>query len=200
MSSQVTEEMLKTLRLAHRIWIPALAVAMAGAGASRCFAASCTTQGEMQPQDLSALTAVGGRMATAVMGQDFATLQAALLPSESGDWTNIHDTVKLGAPLVKGGQLQFRNLYLLDASPLPAPADTQFFCSNASGSMTVTMNMRSLPAGRYAVILADAAGAPLAGQLGIVLAWDPTGATPAWKLAGLTVRQGSFGGHDGVWY
>jgi hypothetical protein len=91
-------------------------------------------------------------------------------------------------------------VYLLDASTLTAPADTQFFCSNASGSLTVTMNMPALPPGRYAVVLADAEGAPLGGQLGLVLAWDATGATPTWKLAGLTVRQGNFDGHDGVWY
>ena len=69
-----------------------------------------------------------------------------------------------------------------------ATADTQFFCSNATGSLTVTINMTALPPGRYAVALADAAGAPLAGQMGVVLAWD--GAATAWKLAGLTVRPG----------
>jgi hypothetical protein len=163
-------------------------------------ATSCTTQGELQPQDRDALSATGGRLAVAVLGQDFGALQAALLPSEASDWAGIHDSVELGAPLVKGGQVQLRNIYLLDASGLAAPADTQFFCSNASGSLTVTMTMRALPAGRYAVVLADAAGAALAGQLGMVLAWDPTGATPAWKLAGLSVRQGNFDGHDGVWY
>jgi hypothetical protein len=41
-------------------------------------------------------------------------------------------------------------------------------------------------------------GAPLAGQMGLVLAWDS--AATAWKLAGLTVRPGIFDGHDGVWY
>jgi hypothetical protein len=165
-----------------------------------CQATGCTTQGELQAQDRDALTGTGGRLAVAILGQDYGTLQAALLPSEAGDWAGIHDSVELGGPLVKGGQVQLRNIYLLDASSLAAPADTQFFCSNASGSLTVTLTMRALPAGRYAVVLADAAGAPLAGQLALVLAWDTTGATPAWKLAGLTVRQGSFDGHDGVWY
>jgi hypothetical protein len=63
---------------------------------------------------------------------------------------------------MKGGQIQLRSLYLLDASSLAAPADTQFFCSSASGSLTVTLTMRALPPGRYAVVLADAAGAPYA--------------------------------------
>jgi hypothetical protein len=106
--------------------------------------------------------------------------------------------VEQAAPLLKGGQFQLRNLYLLDASEQTAPADTQFFCSNAAGSLTVTVNMSALPPGRYAVALADAAGAPLAGQIGLVLAWD--GAAKEWKLAGLTVRPGVFEGHDGVWY
>ena len=177
-----------------------MAVSVVAGWPSESQATSCTTQGELQPQDLNALTATGGRLAGAVAAQDYATLQAALLPAEAGDWSEIHDSVELGAPLVKGGQVQLRNLYLLDASTLAAPADTQFFCSNASGSLTVTMTMRALPAGKYAVVLADAAGAPLGGQLGLVLALDVTGATPAWRLAGLAVRQGIFDGHDGVWY
>jgi hypothetical protein len=60
------------------------------------------------------------------------------------------------------------------------------------------MNMRALPPGRYAVVLADAAGAPLGGQMGLMLAWD--GAAAEWRLAGLSVRQGTIDGHDGVWY
>jgi hypothetical protein len=93
-----------------------------------------------------------------------------------------------------------RNIYLLDASSLLAPQDTQFFCSNSSGSLTVTITMRSLPSGKYAVVLADANGSALGGQIGLILAWDPTGALASWKLAGLSLRQGTFDGHDGVWY
>jgi hypothetical protein len=188
------------MRPCWRIWTAFCVVSVLVAWPLGSQATSCTTQGELQTQDRNALTATGGRLAFAVLGQDYATLQAALLPAEAGDWAEIHDSVELGAPLVKGGQPQLRNVYLLDASTLTAPADTQFFCSNASGSLTVTMNMPALPPGRYAVVLADAVGAPLGGQLGLVLAWDATGATPAWKLAGLTVRQGNFDGHDGVWY
>ncbi len=124
--------------------------------------------------------------------------QANLLPQEASDWDGIRATVEQAAPLVKGGHFQLRDVYLLDASDQTATADTQFFCSNATGSLTVTINMTALPPGRYAVALADAAGAPLAGQMGVVLAWD--GAATAWKLAGLTVRPGMFDGHDGVWY
>jgi hypothetical protein len=112
---------------------------------------------------------------------------------------------------MKGGQIQLRDLYLLDAASLAAPADTQFFCSNASGSLTVTLTMRALPPGRYAVVLADAVGpaqsadaqaaaAAQSGQLALILAWDGSGPAAGWKLGGLSVRPRSLEGHDGVWY
>ncbi|MGA2570472.1 MAG: hypothetical protein ABSF23_08140 [Terracidiphilus sp.] len=160
--------------------------------------ATCTTQAEMGPLDRDALATIATRMANAVLTQDFAALQADLLPQEASEWANIRAAVEQAAPLIKGGQFQLRNVYLLDSSMLSAPADTQFFCSNSTGSLTVTITMNTLPPGRYAVVLADATGAPLAGQMGLILAWD--GAATAWKLAGLTVRPGVFDGHDGVWY
>jgi len=161
-------------------------------------AVSCTMEAELGSLDRDALATIAGRLANAITGQDYAALQADLLPQETSEWEGIRATVEQAAPLVKGGQFQLRNVYLLDATSQTAPADTQFFCSNSTGSLTVTITMSALPPGRYAVVLADAAGAPLAGQLGLVLAWD--GAATAWKLAGLTVQPGIFDGHDGVWY
>ncbi len=161
-------------------------------------AASCTPEPQLGSLDRDALSAIVTKVANALTAQDYSTLQALLLPQEAAQWEGIRAAVEQAAPLLKGGQFQLRNLYLLDASEQTAPADTQFFCSNAAGSLTVTVNMSALPPGRYAVALADAAGAPLAGQIGLVLAWD--GAAVAWKLAGLTVRPGVFDGHDGVWY
>jgi len=175
-----------------------LAVVAFGLAPLAARAANCTSQGELGSLDRDALTTFAGRLAGAVLGQDFVTLQADLLPEEASEWPGIRAAVEQGAPLVKGGQFQVRNMYLLDASTQTAAQNTQFFCSNPNGSLTVTINMNALPPGRYAVVLADAAGAPLAGQMGLVLAWD--GAATAWKLAGLTLRPGNFDGHDGVWY
>jgi len=180
------------------VWAaPAVLFLLLGAPAA-VRATSCTTQAELSPQDRDALTAAGGRLALAVVDQDFTALQAALLPAVAPQWQEIRSVVESAAPLVKGGQIQFRNLYLLDATSLTAPADTQFFCSNSTGSLTVTLTMRALPPGRYAVVLADAAGAQMGGQLGFILAWD--GPASGWKLGGLTVRPGILDGHDGVWW
>lgn len=161
-------------------------------------AANCTSEPEMGSLDRDALSAVITKVTNAVMAQDYSTLQSVLLPQEASAWDGIRGAVDDAGPLMKGGQIELRNLYLLDASDQTVPQNTQFFCSNPSGSMTITINMNDLPPGRYAVALADAKGAPLAGQMGVVLAWD--NAATAWKLAGLTIRQGVFDGHDSVWY
>jgi hypothetical protein len=186
------------MKVAMRLrWMVLLALALLFAPwTSR--AASCTPEPQLGSLDRDALSAIVTRVANAVTAQDESTLQAVLLPQEASQWEGIRVAVEQAAPLLKGGHFQLRNLYLLDASEQTAPMDTQFFCSNASGSLTVTITMSALPPGRYAVVLADAVGAPLAGQIGLVLAWD--GAATAWKLAGLTIRPGVFEGHDGVWY
>jgi hypothetical protein len=164
------------------------------------FAVTCTTQAELQPQDRNALAAIGQRLAVAILQQDYSTLQAELLPAISSQWDGIHGEVELGAPLLKGGQAQIQAIYILDASAQTETTDDQFFCSNANGSLTVTVSMHALPPGKYAVALANAAGAPLGGQIGLIVVWDPTGANPSWKLGGVSVRQGIIDGHDGVWY
>lgn len=161
-------------------------------------ATSCTMQAELSRQDRDALSAAGGRLTVAVAEQDYAALKAALLPAMAADWEGIRQEAEVGAVLMKGGQVQLQNAYLLDASSLAAPADTQFFCTDASGSLTVSLTMRALPPGRYAVVLADAVGTPYAGQLGFILVWD--GPANGWKLGGLTVRPGKLDGEDGVWW
>jgi hypothetical protein len=163
-----------------------------------CLAASCASQAELGSLDRDALAAIAGKLANAVSVQDYSTLQALLLPEEANQWQGIRSAVEQAVPLIKGGQFQLRNVYLLDASNQTAPADTQFFCSNATGSLTVSITMNALPPGRYAVILADAPSSPQAAQMGLIVAWDPT--ATAWKLAGLSIRPGAFDGHDGVWY
>ncbi|MGB6690988.1 MAG: hypothetical protein WBE76_24410 [Terracidiphilus sp.] len=188
------------MRLWGKVWAAAarssLFLLLLLAIASRARAATCISQAELPPTDRDQIAAAGLQFSSYIQGQDFTSLQAALLPSITADWEGIHSAAEQAATLVKGGQIQIRNVFLLDATMLTAPADTQFFCSDASGSMTVTLTMRALPPGRYAVVLADAVGAPLAGQLGFILAFTAQG----WKLGGLSARQGAFVGHDGVWY
>jgi hypothetical protein len=181
-----------------RSWLKVFAAAALISASAEGFAVSCTMQAELSPADRDRIATAGTRIATAIAGQDLTGLKAALLPAETSAWDSISATVTQGQALLQGGQITIRDAFLLDASTQQAAADTQFFCSNANGSLTVTVMMRDLPPGRYAVVLADVVGSPMAGQLGLILAWDQ--ASSSWMLGGLTLRPGALEGHDGVWY
>ena len=162
-------------------------------------AISCATQASLQAPDREALLAAGNVIAGDVAGQNFDRLQASLLPAVVGDWESIRGVAQSAAPILKGGKVYWGDGYLLDASDLKGPADTEFFCTNADSAATMTITLRSLPAGRYALLIGDYEGAPLAGQLALILGTDAT-AAGKWKLGGIFVREGAFDGHDGVWY
>lgn len=163
------------------------------------WAVSCTSQAELAPADRSALSAIGTQLAQDILTQNYPALQSSLLPAEASQWSGIQVAAQDAQSLMQGGQIKLESAYLLDATSETAPMDAQFFCSGSSGNLMVSITMHQLPPGKYAVVLAESAGAPLGGQLGLVLAWDD--AAPAgWKLAGLSAHQGIFDGHDGVWY
>jgi len=184
----------------RKAWLTALVLAFLSVPGAH--AASCTTQGEMNAQDRDTLASAGQQLGNAVIQQDFGSIQGTLLPAVSSQWEGMRGVIEQGAAYIKGGQVQLNALYQLDASSLTAPADTQFFCSNSNGSMTVTVSMHSLPPGKYAVILAYVLGGPgqppttTAGQLGFILGLEGN----AWKLGGVFLRPGLLDGHDGVWW
>jgi hypothetical protein len=167
------------------------------------WAINCTTQASLQPADRDALLAVGNAIAGDVASQNFDQLQASLLPAVTSDWESIRGVAQSAAPVLKGGKVYWGDGYLLDASDIKGPADTEFFCTHADSAATMTITLRSLPTGRYALLIGDFEGAPLAGQMALILGADAT-AGGKWKLGGLFVHEGAFDGpggvHDGVWY
>jgi hypothetical protein len=162
-------------------------------------ATTCVSQGSLKPADLEELIATATPLAGAVARQNFDLLQASLLSAVVGDWESIREAAQAAAPVLKGGQINWRSVYLLDATDLKAPGDTQFFCTNADSSLTVTVTLHSLPQGRYALMLGDLTGSPMVGQLALILGADPA-AGGKWKLGGLFVREGQLEGHDGIWF
>lgn len=174
-------------------------IALTALASTSLLASSCTPEASLTPVDREALLAAGSSIADAVAAQNFDQLQASLLPAVVGDWESIRGVAQAAAPILKGGKVYWGDGYLLDATDLKAPADTQFFCSLADSATTVTVSLRGLPAGRYALLIGDYEGAPLAGQMALILGTDTT-AGGKWKLGGLFVREGALEGHDGVWY
>ena len=188
----------------QRIWTSAAMSAALLFAPLAARATSCSTQAEMNAQDRDTLASAGRQLGNAVIQQDYTSLQATLLPAVAQQWEGIRGVIEQGAAYVKGGQVQLNALYSLDATSLTAPADTQFFCSNSNGSLTVTIAMHSLPPGKYAVILGYVVGSPApgqpptatVGQLGFILGLEGN----SWKLGGVFLRPGVLEGHDGVWW
>src|ERR1039457_5753899 len=135
---------------------------------------TCTTQAEMQAQDRDSITSAATPLAQGIATQNFDLLQSQLRPAITGDWESIRSGAQSASSVLKGGELHWRNAYLLDASDLKAPTDAQFFCTNADNSLTVTVNLRSLPPGRYALMLGDFTGSSQAGQIALILGTDST--------------------------
>jgi hypothetical protein len=160
-------------------------------------AVSCTTQGSMAAADRDALVAAASPLAAALSTQKLDVLQSSLLPAVQGDWDGIRGVAQGAAPLLKGGDVHWRNVYLLDATELKTPTDTLFYCTNADNSVTVTINLRNLPGGRYGLLIGDSTSTPYAGQVGLILGSDPAA---QWKLGGLFTREGALEGHDSIWY
>ena len=153
----------------------------------------------MKPADRDTLLAAANPLSAAVAAQNFDLLQASLLPAVIGDWEGIRAAVQSAKPIIPSGEPRWRTSYLLDASDLKAPGDAQFFCTNPDSSLTVTVNLRSLPPGHYALMIGDYPSTPLAGQLALILGQD-TAAAGKWKLGGIYAREGSLDGHDGIWF
>jgi len=188
----------RSRRVATLLFAPLLLVFLLIGGA-HAWASSCVTESQMQPADHDVLIAAGTSIVGTVTGQNFDNLRASLLPAVLGDFEAIRGVVQTAAPLLKGGQLHWRTSYLLDATDLKGPQDTQFFCTNSDNTLTVTINLRNLPPGKYALMIADFPGSPMAGQMALLLGADIT-AGGAWKLGGIFAREGAIDGHDGVWY
>lgn len=186
-------------RSARRLLLCAFSCTLALAGLPSARAVSCSTESALNQTDRTALLAAANGIASDITGQHYDLLQAGLLPTVSGDWDSIRGVAQAALPLTKGGSINWSDGYLLDATDLKAPTDTQFFCTTADSQITITISLRNLPAGRYALLLGDYEGAPLRGQLALILGTDPT-AGNQWKLGGLFTHEGAFEGHDGVWF
>lgn len=187
------------LRLSPRLILCGLSCALALAAVPSALAVNCSTESALKQSDRDALLAAANGIASDITDQHYDRLQSALLPTVSADWESIRGVAQAALPLTKGGVIHWSDGYLLDATDLKAPADTQFFCTTADSQITITISLHNLPAGRYSLLLGDFEGAPLRGQMALILGTDPT-ANNQWKLGGLFTHEGAFEGHDGVWF
>jgi len=183
-----------------RIWaLVSLGAVVLSGGLQAAASTSCQMLSQLQGADRESLLEAASRMTQQVAQQDSTSIKAELLPAVGGEWEGIRSVIEHSGPLLEGGKLQIDSIYRMDSSTERAAADSQFYCSNAAGTVNVTLSMRALPPGRYALVLASSQGAKWAGKLSLILAWQD-GRDPGWRVGGVMVRPGVLDGHDGRWW
>ena len=166
-------------------------------------AETCTTQSQMAPAELSAVSAAATTLATAVQAGDDASLKNLTIAEYQKNFSGIAAAVASTSPRVKGAAVQVDGVYLLDASTLQAASgvnpDAQFYCTLHSAATAspseVQFSIPALPPGKYSfatIRMEDATP----WQLSFLLRQDGG----KWLLAGFYPKPMTADGHDGLWY
>ena len=180
----------------------AVCIASVLAWGGSMLAQQCVTQSQMQPADKTALVQAADRLAHSIQANDSAAVKASTMPQYAQDFSGMAAVIASTAPHLAGAAFQPSSLWILDASRNGngsdgSPQDTQFFCNLNKTAAETSFLIRSLPQGRYALAVEDAAKPGDPWQLAMLLRQSTDG---SWQLAGLFPRATTAAGHDGLWY
>ena len=173
----------------------------AAALAPAALAQTCTTQSGMSPADRDTLASASLRLAQSIQAQDQAAVKSATVPDLAASFSGVADVIVSTAPRLKSATPQVEQVYLLDASTLKSPADTQFFCTLNHSMAEADFSIPQLPPGRYAFTMVRFEG-PTPYRLSLLLKQTGTAAAAGqgWQMAGLYPKPLDAAGHDGLWY
>lgn len=158
------------------------------------YAATCSTQSQMDPSLRSTFTGEAHTIAAIVQSGDTQALRAKILPAIASDFDGIAQSVTSLKPQVQTATMTVDSLYLLDASKdAPGAERTQFFC----GSPIVVLTFNGLPPGTYGLVILHATGVQQPQQISLILASAPGN---QWQLAGFYAKPMVHADHDGLWY
>jgi hypothetical protein len=180
-------------RLSTWVWV-VICAALAWAGAQFAFAASCTTQAQMDAAQRDTLAKLAHSLLSDIQSGNVQALQQNSIPELAANFGAVTSSVEHLKPLIQTATITVDNLYLLDASDNPSqPAATDFYC----GSPVVSLHFASLPKGTYALAILHATGVKDPQQFSLVLS---QAAGARWLLGGFFEKPMMSAGHDGLWY
>ena len=180
-------------------WTSLLAAALPLGLALPAFGVSCMTQSQMAAAQRTALAQAAQSLAANVESGNAAAVRNQTIASVAAQFEGIANTIQQVSTPIQHATLTVDAIYILDATDLKAPEETQFFCGVPGSSLTVEVTIPNLPPGKYALAIVHATGVQQPQQLSMILQNDPAG-TQDWKLAGFFTRPMTMGGHDGLWY
>lgn len=183
----------RSIRLSLLSWVAFLGLA------APAFAVSCVTQSQMKPDQRTILAQSAQMLAANVKNGNAAGVQAQTIPAVASNFGGIANTIQAMNASIQRATLTVDLLYILDASDIKAPQDTEFFCGVAGSPLTVTITIPGLPPGKYALAVLHATGVEHPQQLSMILQNDPPNSA-VWKLAGFFTKPMTIDGHDGLWF
>jgi hypothetical protein len=162
-------------------------------------AETCVTSNDMEPAVKSAILAASQKYFDQTAKGDAASLRQGAIPSLASDFSGIESTVKDSQPALSGAKATPRPAFLLEAEGTGPIARAEFLCgvfgSSGQTKDSAIFTLGSLPPGKYAVVIFDAAG-KTAYTVSLIL--QQIGSD--WKLGGLYIKSAETNGHDLQWF
>jgi hypothetical protein len=186
------------MKLASGCVFKALLMSILAFSPLHAWAQSCETSSDLEEATQAAITAAGQRYFGMIAKGDAVSLRQSAIPSLAPDFSGIETTVKDHQQDLVGAQATVKSAFLLDGTT-PVP-HAEFYCGvfNKTGqtSRSAVFYLDNLPAGKYAVVLLDAAGARGRNMVSLILQQAGTD----WKLGGLYIKTAQVAGHDSDWF
>jgi hypothetical protein len=163
-------------------------------------AETCQTSTDMDDATRTALTSAGQRYFDMVSKSDTAALRQNAIPGIASDFSVIEATVKDNQPALAGAHGTPRPAFLLDAAGAAPIPHAEFFCGvfgkSGQTANSAVFYLNSLPPGKYAVVIFDAASDK--GNTAVSFVLQQIGSD--WKLGGLYIKALQFSGHNSEWF
>jgi len=161
---------------------------------------SCQSSGELDDAMGNSIVAAGRRYYAMAEKGDIASLRQDSIPSLAADFSAVEQRIKEHQQDLSGAQATVKSSFLLEASgPAPVP-HAEFLCGvfgkNGQTANSAAFYLDNLPAGKYAVVVLEAASAQGKTTVGEMLEQSGGG----WKLGNLFVVPQTTAGHDSQWF
>lgn len=162
-------------------------------------AESCKTADDMDATTRAAISSTGQRYFDMAVKGDLASLRQNAIPSLVSNFSGIEAAVTSHKSEIAGSHGTLRPPFLLEADGSSPIAHAEFLCGvfNQHGQTanSAVFNLDGLPAGKYAVVILDAASSNPA-TVSFILQQQGND----WKLGGLYIKPAQAAGHDADWF
>jgi len=162
-------------------------------------AQSCQTGGDMDDALKTTISSAAQRYFDMAAKGDTAALRQNSVPSLAASFAGVESAVNGRQAELAGAQAAVKSVFELETEAATSPGQAEFFCGvfgkNGQTQNSAIFNL-NVPAGKYAVVIMDAASPK--GRTSFSPVLELQGAD--WKLGGLYIKASEVAGHDSAWF